>query len=342
MNEVIYVSHLKKIWYVKENKSFASFFSTLWGRGAPKEIKAVDNISFTINRGECVSLTGRNGAGKSTTIKILTGILKSSGGEIRVLGRDPFKSRKQNNLRIAAVFGQRCQLRWDLSAMESFKLLKNIYQIQKENFETRLHKLDSILELEPFIHRPVRTLSMGQKMRAELCATFLHKPDIIFLDEPTIGLDIFSKSAILEFLKEVKKERDSTLFLTSHNIADIEELCERIMIIEEGRLAFDGRIEELEQQMDMSHDIVLITENLEPFLPPEFKASPHSLSPHKLEIQRVPKESTPQVLAELLKSNLVREIKIKNPRLEEVLKKFYASHLGLSRPVSGRESKADE
>lgn len=197
--------------------------------------KAVDNVSFTINQGELVGYIGVNGAGKSTTIKMMTGILVPSGGACEINGIIPYENRKENAKNIGVVFGQRTQLWWDLPVSESFGILQKIYDIPKEKFEENLAYLKDILGLDEFFLTPVRNLSLGQKMRADFAASMLHDPKVLFLDEPTIGLDIVVKEKIRKAIKEINKKNNTTVILTTHDLDDIEEVCDRIIVIDGGK-----------------------------------------------------------------------------------------------------------
>ncbi|MEZ4648385.1 MAG: ATP-binding cassette domain-containing protein [Candidatus Eisenbacteria bacterium] len=210
-----------------------------------RTVRAVDDVSFTIESGELVGYVGANGAGKSTTIKILVGILRATSGSVRVLGRDPHRYRRQNALRIGVVFGQRTQLWWDLPPTESFQLLGTLYRIPPRELETRRDELVDRLALGSVLDVPVRKLSLGQRMRCELTASLLHSPDLVILDEPTIGLDVVAKEEVRAFLRKLHADRGTTLILTSHDLGDIERLCSRVLVIDEGRLLHDGDVESL-------------------------------------------------------------------------------------------------
>ncbi len=210
----------------------------LFGRGY--EIRrAVDGVSFRVDRGELVGYVGPNGAGKSTTIKILTGILVPTAGTVRVLGNVPHRQRVQNAARIGAVFGQRSQLWWDLRVRDSFELLRRIYRLPVPRYRARLEELTALLDLEPILGGLVRQVSLGQRMRAELAAALLHEPEVLFLDEPTIGLDIVAKDDMRRFIRRMRDERGLTVVLTTHDMRDIEEICDRIIMIDRGRIVFD-------------------------------------------------------------------------------------------------------
>ena len=203
-------------------------------------LTAVNAVSFELEPGEMVGYIGANGAGKSTTIKMLTGILTPTSGEVRVNGFVPSKERKPYTRTIGAVFGQRTQLWWDIAVVESLKLLKRIYDVDDDLYRRQLEVFDELLDLGEFLHQPVRTLSLGQRMRCDLAAALLHRPSVLFLDEPTIGLDVVSKENIRRFLKKVNEGLRTTVILTTHDLDDIEQLCRRVMVIDHGRLLYDG------------------------------------------------------------------------------------------------------
>lgn len=207
--------------------------------------KAVNDISFSIKEGDTVGLIGSNGAGKSTTIKILSGILYPDSGEISVAGYIPYKERKKYVENIGVVFGQKSQLAWDLPLIDSLELIKKIYRIPKKLYDENLDIFKDLLGLEEFIYQPVRQLSLGQRMRADIAAALLHSPKLVFLDEPTIGLDVVAKQRIREFLKHINKEKKVTLIFTTHDMADIEQTCKRLIIIDKGEKIFDGTIDEI-------------------------------------------------------------------------------------------------
>lgn len=222
-----------------------------------KEIKAVDNISFNVRKGEIVGLIGPNGAGKSTTIKIMTGILAPTCGKITVLGKDPFIYRKTNAQKIGVVFGQRTQLWWDLPLSDTFKLLKNMYKISDEIYKNNLNVFWKELDIGSFWNRPVRQLSLGQRMRGEIAAAMLHNPDILFLDEPTIGLDIVAKQQVQKYIKKINTENNVTIILTTHDMREIENLCKKIILINSGRVILDMPLSEVRARFNKTHDIVI-------------------------------------------------------------------------------------
>ena len=220
-------------------------------------VKAVDDISFQVDEGQIVGYVGPNGAGKSTTIKMLTGILVPTSGEIEVSGLAPFKNRKENAQQIGVVFGQRTQLWWDLPVIESFQLLRRIYRVSQDKYRKNMEIFHHLLNIGEFINTPVRKLSLGQRMRCDLAAALLHDPPILYLDEPTIGLDVVAKNRIREFLKDINNERKTTIILTTHDLSDVEKLCNRMMIIDHGRIIYDGTVEEIKRRYGKKRRLIV-------------------------------------------------------------------------------------
>ena len=212
-------------------------------------LKAVDSVTFTLRPGDMVGYIGPNGAGKSTSVKMLTGILVPTSGSVAANGFTPYRERMAYTRTIGAVFGQRTQLWWDIAVVESFRLLKRIYDVSDRDYEARMTRFDEILEIKRYLHQPVRKLSLGERMRCDLVAALLHNPPLLFLDEPTIGLDLLAKESIREFLKEVNRDFGTTILLTTHDLSDIEELCSRLMIIDRGRILFDGPLAHLKRML---------------------------------------------------------------------------------------------
>lgn len=244
---MIEVKSLKKEF--KMNKKYPGFKGALKSFFSREYITktAVDDISFTINDGEIVGYIGANGAGKSTTIKMMTGILTPSSGKVLVNGKAPYEDRQENAKNIGVVFGQKTQLWWDLPLSETFSLLKDIYEVNEKDFQERMNFLNEVLELEPFMLSPVRTLSLEQRMRADLAAAFIHNPNVIYLDEPTIGLDVVVKDNVRKAIKKINEDYGTTIILTTHDLNDIEELCSRIIIIDSGKLIYDGGLKEIKE-----------------------------------------------------------------------------------------------
>lgn len=243
---IIELKNIKKTFRVIKRDSQRTLSSVLsYFHRQYSYLNAVNDISFEIDKGEIVGYIGPNGAGKSTTIKLMSGILVPTSGEIFLNGVIPYKQRKANAYNIGVVFGQRSQLWWDLPMGNSLQLLKRMYKISDADYAKRVANFKEILQIDTFIDTPIRNLSLGQKMRAELCASFLHNPSVVFLDEPTIGLDIVAKRSIREFIVEVNRQFGTTIILTTHDIADIESVCERVILIDKGQVLFDDKLKEL-------------------------------------------------------------------------------------------------
>ena len=220
-----------------------------------RKVQALENITFSVEAGELVGYIGPNGAGKSTTVKVMSGILNPDGGECRILGRTPWKEREAYVGHIGVVFGQRSQLWWDVPVEDSFQFLRDVYSVPHGKYLDRVSQLSKALELEPLRNVPVRQLSLGQRMRCEIAAALLHSPDILFLDEPTIGLDAVSKLSLRRFLKEENQKTGVTILLTTHDMDDIEALCQRVMTIGHGKLLYDGSLEALKEKYAPLHRI---------------------------------------------------------------------------------------
>lgn len=256
---VIQTENLSKIFKVgQKDPGLAGAVKALF-QPRIKQVVAVKDVSFSVEAGEMVGYIGVNGAGKSTTIKMLTGILVPSGGTVRVLGRDPHRQRVANARQIGVVFGQRTQLWWDLALIESLNLIAKIYQVEPAHYKRLLEKYSAALGLDELLNVPLRTMSLGQKMRAELAATLIHEPQIVYLDEPTIGLDLLVKERIREFIKEQNQINGTTVILTTHDLGDIEELCQRVIIIDKGSLIYDGPISTIKQRFGKFRTITFET-----------------------------------------------------------------------------------
>jgi len=247
---MIVLNQIRKTFRVAKRKkgAAAALFSLF--RREYTEIHALEGISFTVEKGEVVGFVGPNGAGKSTAIKIMSGILMPDSGECTVLGMCPWKTRQKYVSHIGVVFGQRTQLWWDVPVQDSFELLKDIYQVDEKRFRENLGELSKILELEPLLSVPLRQLSLGQRMRCEIAASLLHDPEVLFLDEPTIGLDAISKLAVRRIIADLNRERKITVILTSHDMDDIEALTDRILLIGKGKLLYDGALGVLRSRYD--------------------------------------------------------------------------------------------
>ena len=248
MTPIIEVENLSKVFRIpKKDPGVAGAVKALF-RPRYEAKTAVDGISFTVEPGEVVGYIGVNGAGKSTTIKMLTGILVPSGVRVRVMGRDPHRERVANARDIGVVFGQRSQLWWDLAFIESLNLVSKIYQVEPARYKQLLDQFAEMLELKDLFRVPIRNMSLGQKMRAELAATLIHEPRVVYLDEPTIGLDLIVKERIREFIKQQNRDKKTTVILTTHDLGDIEELCQRVIIIDAGKLIYDGPLSTIKER----------------------------------------------------------------------------------------------
>lgn len=234
----------------KTNKKYPGFKGAIKSFFSREYVvkKAVENISFEIKEGEVVGYIGANGAGKSTTIKMMTGILTPSSGKVLVDGLIPYENREKNAKKIGVVFGQKTQLWWDLPISETFTLLRDIYEVKEEDFKERMKFLNDVLDLEEFMLTPVRSLSLGQRMRADIAAALIHNPKVVYLDEPTIGLDVMVKEKVRKAIKEINKNFGTTIILTTHDLNDIEELCNRIIIIDKGKKIYDGGLDEIKDK----------------------------------------------------------------------------------------------
>ena len=242
---MIQVEHLTKTYRVSRRDGGLIQAVKALGRRETQEVRALDDVSFSISDGEIVGYIGPNGAGKSSTIKILSGILVPDGGSCVVNGRVPWKERRKHVAEIGVVFGQRSQLWWDVPVADSFELLREIYRVEPARYRRNLDELTQYLELGQLLRTPARQLSLGQRMRCEIAASLLHDPKVLFLDEPTIGLDAVSKIAVREFIREINRERGVTVILTAHDMSDIEALTERIMLVGHGKVLLDGSLSEL-------------------------------------------------------------------------------------------------
>jgi ABC-2 type transport system ATP-binding protein len=288
-----------------------------------EEVHAVQDLNLEIEKGEMIGYIGANGAGKSTTVKMLTGILEPSSGEIVVDGRDPHRERKKNAMNIGVVFGQKTQLWWDLPVRESFKLLRKIYEVDRDDYEERIEEFDDVLDLDDFWEQPVRKLSLGQKMRAELAAAFLHHPPIVYLDEPTIGLDVAVKEKIRDFVRKMNREKDITVMLTTHDLDDIEDLCDRIVVLDSGKKIYDGELDALVDRFS-SRRLVLDVKNHESFeLEMEGIEEVSEENAHVEIVFDRGKISASDIMREVLDNYEVIDFQIREPDIETVVKKIY-------------------
>ncbi|MBQ2981490.1 MAG: ATP-binding cassette domain-containing protein [Lachnospiraceae bacterium] len=295
-------------------------------------VKAVDDISFTVEKGEILGFIGPNGAGKSTAIKMLTGILTPTSGDIMINGQVPYKNRKKYVKEIGVVFGQRTQLWWDLPLTETFTVLKEIYQIEDAAFKNRMDFLNQVLELEPFIKSPVRTLSLGQRMRADIAASMIHNPKVLFLDEPTIGLDVVVKDNIRKAITEINQNEKTTIILTTHDISDIELLCKRIVMIDKGKKVYDGALDKMKEKYGKMREIHINLKSIEDMNKLAFTEK-FNLLEDDLEVKLEGKKATikfnsskaqvSDMLSYILATITVKDIAVSEADIEEIIRRLY-------------------
>jgi ABC-2 type transport system ATP-binding protein len=291
--------------------------------------RAVEGVSFSIDEGELVGYIGPNGAGKSTTIKMLTGILVPSSGEVEVAGLVPWRQRERNALNIGVVFGQKTQLWWDLPLIESFKLIGKMYHVPAGAYQAKLDRFRALLDLDEFITTPVRQLSLGQRMRGDLAAAMLYEPRILYLDEPTVGLDVLAKERIRGFIEETNRESRTTIILTTHDLADIERLCRRIILIDHGRVLYDGPVDRLKTRY-APHRVLIVTlapgaEQSNVDLAIDFPGA--ELTRHeegKLWLRFDPDQvAVAQLIGAVTAAYPVTDLSIVEPELEQVIRQLY-------------------
>lgn len=319
---MIEVKHVSKTFKILKRKGGLKDTLKTFIKRDYKYIKAVDDISFTIKKGEIVGYIGPNGAGKSTTIKMLTGILNPDSGTIRVGNIDPFKDRRKYVANIGVVFGQKSQLWWDIPVIESFDLLRDIYKIDKTRYQKTLNELISLLKLEDIINTPVRQLSLGQRMKCELAASLIHEPSILFLDEPTIGLDAVSKLALRKFIKEINKKKKVTIILTTHDMSDIEALSNRVIVIGKGKKLYDGSLSKLKKDFSKTKRLEIIYDKLEEI-------------PNNLDVIKKTKNSllinlhdqtSSDVISKFVKICEVKDVNIYEDNIDDIILELYKEY----------------
>lgn len=305
--------------------------------GGHTTVRAVDDLSFRVGQGELVGYLGPNGAGKSTTIKMLTGLLVPSGGELRVNGFVPWQQREQYVAGIGAVFGQRTTLWWDLPVLDSLELLGQIYRVPQERWRRNLAQFRELLALDEFLRTPVRALSLGQRMRADFCAAMLHNPSLLFLDEPTVGLDVVAKERIREFISHVNAEFGTTVLLTTHDLQDVERLCKRVLIIDQGKLLYDGTLETLQTRFGGRRELVV--DFAEAY--PDIAASGPAVGAEVLEhvglraIYGFEREQTSAsaLIGRISERYRVRDLSVREPQIEATIRRIYEDRL-LDQPAA--------
>jgi ABC-2 type transport system ATP-binding protein len=320
---IIRTRALRKVFRtVRREAGAAGALRTLFSRTYEDKV-AVSDVDMEIEAGELVGYIGPNGAGKSTTIKMLTGILVPTSGTIEVAGIVPYEHRAQNAHNIGVVFGQRSQLYWDLPLIESFELLRAIYNVPDDRYKRNLQTFMKILEMEPFIRTPVRQLSLGQRMRGDFAAALLHDPKIVYLDEPTIGLDVIAKEAIRDFVRHINEERQTTVILTTHDLADVERLCRRIIIIDRGTLIYNGDIERIKEQYGTHRTLILTltAPHPNPSLDgAEIVSNDHGVVSYRFDRRRVRADQLIRLATERYE---LRDVTLEEPDLESIIRRIY-------------------
>ena len=313
----IEVKGLKKTFTVRKKREKGRLFRER------QTVEALKGVSFEVEKGELVGYIGPNGAGKSTTVKILSGILTPDGGEALVGGRVPWLERREYVKHIGVVFGQRSQLWWDVPIIDSFSLLKDIYRLSNADYESRLKELTEALQLEEFMRTPLRLLSLGQRMRAELCGSLLHRPELLFLDEPTIGLDAVSKLALRDFLKWENTEHGTTIMLTTHDMEDIAALCSRVMVLGHGQKLYDGKLPELLEKFDTVRTVSVRYDSADPGLKLPAGAE-MTRNDNELTITYSPaKLPTAQLLAALQEAGNISEMTLQSENIDHLIAAMY-------------------
>lgn len=300
-----------------------------------EHVTAVEGVNFTIQPGESVAYVGPNGAGKSTTVKLLTGILVPTSGEAKVCGIEPYQHRQENARNIGVVFGQRTQLWWDIPVAESLRMLGDIYDVPAEQYQTTLDELTEVLDLTPLLSVPARQLSLGQRMRCDLASSLLHSPPVLYLDEPTIGLDVSVKARFREFIKYMHRERGLTVMLTSHDIGDIEELCPRIIMIDKGKIIYDGEFAEVTRRFGYEQKVVLtLTEDeadgarIASEALSDRVAEATQAAPTSIEVRFDSRESTSgEIIRDLATRLPIADIRIEETSAESIIRNLYEGSL---------------
>ena len=324
---MIKVENLVKTYKVIEKEEgLIGYFKNLF-HPKYKEFMAVKGINFEIKEGELVGYIGENGAGKSTTIKMLTGLLTPTSGKVTVNGIIPYKERIRNNKNIGAVFGQKTQLWWDLPVIESFRLIKKMYNMTESEYRKNLKKFTNLLELDELLEKQVKNLSLGQKMRCEIAATFLHNPKIVYLDEPTIGLDVFVKEKIRKFIKEINEENKTTVILTTHDLKDIEDVCDRIILLDKGQIIYDGEKQKFKDKYGKYITAELIVKNKKSIIKNDLKNENLKIIEEKensIKLKFLHEKITIlTVMDEISKYCEIEDVHMKEAELEDILKEIY-------------------
>lgn len=327
MTEIIRVKNLHKNFRVaRRGRGWSGAIRNLI---APEfnEVRAVDGVSFSLREGELVGYLGPNGAGKSTTLKILTGLLVPTSGEVEVNGYLPWKDRTRYVAQIGAVFGQRTTLWWDLPVSDSFELMRYMYQIPEARFRNNLRDFIDLLEIDSFLNTPVRSLSLGQRMRADLVAALLHEPPLLFLDEPTIGLDVVAKERIRQFIHTIHNRGRTTIILTTHDLSDVEKLCERVIILDLGRVLYDGSLDTLIERFEDQRSLIVtfadpVSDPTLPGIP-----APHLEGRTATYLFDGRQVTVASLIEQIFQRFRVADVEIRRPDIEETIRRIYEQKL---------------
>ena len=317
----IHIKDLRKTYVVPEREAGLKAALRSLVRRTSREVKAVDNITFDVAPGEVVGFLGPNGAGKTTTLKMLSGLLYPTGGEVSVLGHVPERREKHFLRQITLVMGQRNQLQWDIPAIDSFELNRAIYRIPEAEFRRTRDDFIELLDLQALVHKPVRNLSLGERMKMEIAGALLHQPKVLFLDEPTIGLDVTMQRRIRKFVAEYNQRYDATVLLTSHYMADVEALCRRVIVIHQGQLLFDGALAALAGRFAAYKTIEVTLDDASVNLEAYGEVVEKDAGKVKL---RVPKAETSRITARLLADLQVTDLSVEDPPIEDVIERVFA------------------
>jgi len=322
MEKVVEVTDLTKNFKTKVKKSglkesFKSLIHPIY-----KDVKAVQDISFSVDKGEILAFIGPNGAGKSTTIKMMTGILYPSHGTVNVLGLIPWKSRKKLSYKIGSVFGQKSQMWFHLPPEDSFELMGDIYELDRMEYKQKLKELVKRFQLEEFMHQPVRKLSLGQRIRCEIAVSLIHSPEILFLDEPTIGLDVVVKNQIRELIKDLNKRNQLTVFLTSHDVGDVEKLCRRVIVIDHGKLILHSTVNELKHDYLQTKILSLKLEDV--YIPKLLGVTILKQKGTGLKLEVDTTQCTLQhIIDDIIKNTTIVDMMISETPMEEIIETIY-------------------
>lgn len=319
---LVEVRDLRRSFHVRpRRRGVVGAIADLFG-GETREVRALDGVSFDLDTGGILGFIGPNGAGKSTTVKCLTGILQPTGGTVRVDGRDPWAQRREHVQHLGVVFGQRTQLWWDLAVIEAFDLLAALFRVSSADYDRRLSELSALLDLKPLLRTPVRELSLGQRMRCDLAAALLHGPRLLVLDEPTIGLDVAVKYRVREFVRTIAAERGVSVFLTTHDLGDVEELCDRVLLIDAGKAVFEGGLDDLRARLGGARRLVVDTR--QPVDDAQLATlQADRLGPAGFSVPLPSEEAAGPRVQQVMAAVEVADLRIVEPSVEEIVAAFY-------------------